>query len=118
MTVVGEEIFGDVDRILQHEVIVREGINLPSKTSFGFEGALRYDATVLCSDFSFSTQFDLDSNQMVAMKIARMFLRSTCKLITSNGGSVVNFGSNNVKGIFLGDMRNTNAAICALKINI
>ncbi len=112
-----DELNADIYRVIHQSLVVRDGLNVPSNLAIIPEGGLRYDATLLCADLSQSGKMVSDFDQRTAAKVARAFLRSTCRLITTNGGSVISLDSSRVIGIFLGDMRNTNAATCALKIN-
>ena len=112
-----DELLGDISRIVHQNLVVRDGLNIPTNLALIPEGGLRYDCTVLVADFAHFANQASDFEQNAAAKVTRAFLRSTCRLITANGGTVINFNGQKVTGIFLGDMRNTNAAICALKIN-
>ncbi len=112
-----DELSGDISRIIQQGLVVRDGLNVPSTGNLPLEGGLRFDATVLYADLIQSAKPVTDFQQRAAAKVVRMFLRCMCRLITSNGGTVTSFDGKKVMGVFLGDMRNTNAATCALKMN-
>jgi adenylate cyclase len=112
-----EDISRDISEIFKQSWNVREGHNFPSSVNMALESGVKIDATMLCADLTVSSKFVTDFEQRTAGKVVRIFLRCIVRLITTSGGAVTSFDSNKVIGIFLGDMRNTNAATCALKIN-
>lgn len=56
-------------------------------------------------------------NRSAAAKIVRAYLSSMTRLVNSSGGVVRSFDGDRVMGIFIGNLKNSNAAECALKMN-
>ena len=112
-----DELSSDIEKIIQHDLDIHNGLNVPAIGKLPLENGVRFDATILCAGFTYSIKPVTDFQQRAAAKAVRIFLRCMCRLITANGGTVIIYDAQKVTGIFLGDMRNTNATTCALKMN-
>jgi adenylate cyclase len=112
-----DELSKSVSRIIQQSWDVRDGRTVPD-TDVALEGgAVRLDATVLYADLAQSSRLATDFQQRTAAKVIRIFLYCMCRLIATHDGTITSFDGDRVMGIFLGELKNTNAATCALKMN-
>lgn len=112
-----DDLVNSVSRITQQSWDIRDGRTVPD-TDVALEGgAVRFDATVLYVDLAQSSRLATDFQQKTAAKVIRIFLYCMCRLITSHEGAITSFDGDRVMGIFLGESKNSNAAICALKMN-
>jgi adenylate cyclase len=97
---------------------LREGRVVPSSDDVALiGGGVRFDGTVLYADLAQSSRLATEFQQRTAAKVLKAFLLCCTKIITAHGGTVTSFDGDRVMGIFIGDMKNTNAAKTALKIN-
>jgi adenylate cyclase len=112
-----DELSQSVSKIIQQSWDVRDGRIVPD-TDVALEGgAVRLDATVLYADLAQSSKLATDFQQRTAAKVIRIFLDCMCRLIRHYNATITSFDGDRVMGIFLGDLKNTNAAECALKMN-
>jgi class 3 adenylate cyclase len=79
--------------------------------------AVELDATVLYADLEDSTGLVLGYKDWFAAEVYKCYLLCACELIRNNGGSITAFDGDRVMGIFIGDTKNSSAAICALQVN-
>jgi len=75
------------------------------------------EATVLYADLKESSKLASDLRQTVAAKIYRSYLYCVARLISESRGTVTAYDGDRVMGIFIGGTKNSDASICALKIN-
>ena len=112
-----DDIRRDVSSTISTGWKVRKGRTVPSTESIVLAGgAVELDATFLYADLSNSSRLARDLDRRVAAKILKSFLATTTRLIRARGGTVVSFDGDRVLGVFVGDVKNTNAAKCALQI--
>ena len=71
---------------------------------------------MLYADLVDSTALAMWDSQVTA-RICKAFLGGVTRLIRGQGGDVRSFDGDRVMGVFLGDRKNTSAALCALQIN-
>lgn len=114
-----DDISNQVSQIIQQSWDLRDGRTVPTNDDVALSGgAVRLqEAAVLYADLAQSSKLATDFQQKTAGKVLRIFLSCMCRLITENGGTITSFDGDRVMGIFLGDAKNSNAAICALKMN-
>ena len=114
-----DDISNQVSQIIQQSWDIRDGRIVPANDDIALSGGgVRLpDATVLYVDLAQSSRLATDFQQRTAAKVIRIFLSSMCRLITDNGGTITSFDGDRVMGVFLGDSKNSDAAICALKMN-
>jgi class 3 adenylate cyclase len=79
-------------------------------------GAVRLEAVFLYADLFHSTELQRKFDNRMVAKIVRAYLRSMSQLIESHGGKVRSFDGDRVMGVFIGDAKNSNAAMCGLKM--
>ncbi len=91
---------------------------MPSTSDVALSGgAVELDATFLYADLANSSKMAKELDRRVAAKIMKSFLATSCRLINSLDGVVQSFDGDRVMGVFVGDLKNSNAAKCALQIN-
>jgi class 3 adenylate cyclase len=78
---------------------------------------INLDATVLYADMKESTDLVDRNPPEFAAEIYKAYLRCAASIISSEGGEVTAYDGDRVMGVFLGNMKNTNAVRSALKIN-
>ena len=111
------EIRRDVSSTISSAWKVRKGRTVPSTESIALVGgAVELEAAFLYADLANSSRLARDLDRRVAAKILKSFLATTTRLIRARGGAVVSFDGDRVLGVFVGDLKNTNAAKCALQI--
>jgi len=113
-----EELGAKVDEVLSQTWNMRDGNVVPSQESVALEGgAVRLEGTVLYADLAQSSMLATEFQQRTAAKVIRSFLYCMCRLISEHGGTITAFDGDRVMGIFVGDLKNSRAATCALKMN-
>lgn len=78
---------------------------------------LQIEGTVLYADMADSTKLVDSFKAEFAAEIYKSFLYGACKVISAEEGEVTAFDGDRVMAVFMGGMKNTNAAKCALKIH-
>lgn len=73
-------------------------------------------ATFLYADLHDSTRLAI-SNQRVAAEVFKSYLMGTTRIIRSLEGEVRSFDGDRVMGVFIGHVKNSNAAEAGIKIN-
>ena len=64
-----------------------------------------------------STKMVDSSKWSFSAKVYKAYLNTACRLIRNEGGSIVAFDGDRVMAVFIGGTKNTDAVVCALKIN-
>lgn len=112
-----DDIKTDVQNVIDTQWDLRKGQKVPNAEDVKLSGgAVELDATFLYADLADSSKMAKELDRRVAAKIMKSFLSTTCRLIRSLNGTVVSFDGDRVMGIFLGDVKNSNSAKCALQI--
>ena len=97
---------------------IREGRVVPNTDDVALaNGGVRLDAVYLYADMADSTGLARDFKRETAAKVIRCYLDATCRIIKAKSGVIRSFDGDRVMGIFIGDLKNSNAAECALKIH-
>lgn len=97
---------------------LRTGTTVPSTDTVTLSGGgVEVDATVLYSDLAQSSRLASEFDRRVAAKVVKAFLACASALIKDHGGEIKSFDGDRVMGVFMGPRKNSNAAICAIKIN-
>jgi class 3 adenylate cyclase len=113
-----DELNTEVQNILNSSWNVRDARVVPSSSDVALSGGgARFDGTVLYSDLAQSSELATDFHARTAAKVLKSFVRCCVRVINEQGGTVTSFDGDRVMGIFVGDSKNTCAAIAALKIN-
>lgn len=74
-------------------------------------------ATVLYADLNGSTKMVDQHDWTFSAEVYKTFLRCAADIIRDEGGTITAYDGDRVMGIFTGDLKNTRAVRCALKIH-
>jgi adenylate cyclase len=108
-----DELSADILRVLQQKTDADRSTATSGNSALN--GA-QLEATLLYANLS-PTKTATANQQKIAGKTLQVFLRCMAKLIITQGGTLAGFSGTKAVGVFTGDMRNTNAASCALRMN-
>lgn len=113
-----EEITAAVKKTLADHWTTRQGRGVPESEdlSLGNE-AVTLDGTVVYADLDGSTNMVDHYKKHFSAEIYKTYLYATAKVIRSEGGQIVAYDGDRVMTVFIGDLKNTSAVRCGLKIN-
>ncbi|KAA1397632.1 adenylate/guanylate cyclase domain-containing protein [Aeromicrobium ginsengisoli] len=107
-----------VDNVFTEEWSRRQGQKVPETADIALKNsAVELDATVLYADLAGSTAMVRAKHDYVAAEIYKAYLYCAAKLIRNSGGIITAYDGDRVMGVFIGDSKNSNAAVCGLNIN-
>lgn len=107
-----------VDNVFTEEWTRRQGQKVPDASEVALKNeAVELDATVLYADLADSTKMVKEKKDYVAAEVYKAYLYCAAKLIRNKGGIITAYDGDRVMGVFIGDAKNSNAAICGLNIN-
>lgn len=113
-----DDLMNDVSSILSNNWNIRDGQVVPFSDQVTLAGgAVRLEATMLYADLADSTDLAMKFDRRVAAKVFKSFLTCSSRIIRARGGEIRSFDGDRVMGIFVGPLKNTSAAKCALNIN-
>jgi class 3 adenylate cyclase len=113
-----DDLINDVLSVLSNNWNIRDGQVVPFSDQVRLAGgAVRLEATMLYADLADSTELAMRFDRRVAAKVFKSFLTCSSRIIRARGGEIRSFDGDRVMGIFLGPLKNTSAAKCALNIN-
>lgn len=96
----------------------REGKVVPTTADVTLKnGAVNFDATFLYADLAGSAKLSDACPWTTTAKIIRAFLDCSTRLIVKNGGLIRSFDGDRVMGVFIGDSKNSSAALCGREIH-
>lgn len=106
------------DFILNNTWESRDGVVIPSAEDVKLAGgAVKLEATMLYADLANSTDLAVNFDKRIAARTFKTFLMVSSRIIKNNGGAIRSFDGDRVMGVFVGAMKNSNAAKASLKIN-
>lgn len=112
-----DDLKTETDKIARGIWSRRDGTVVPENENLGLgNDAVDLGATFLYADLHDSTSL-ATHHQPVAAEVFKAYLRGTTRIIRSLGGEVRSFDGDRVMGVFIGSLKNTNAAEAGLKIN-
>lgn len=113
------DILAEVKNILRNSWQLDPARTVPELERVKLRGnhGLQIDGTVLYADMADSTKLVDTFKAEFAAEIYKAFLYGACKVISAEDGDVTAFDGDRVMAVFMGQIKNTNAAKCALKIN-
>lgn len=118
MAVNEEFLKGRVDTLFGTAFDEREGRVVPTTADVTLkDGAVKIDATFLYADLAGSAKLSSVCPWSTTAKIIRAFLDCSTRLILKHGGEIRSFDGDRVMGVFIGDAKNSNAAICGREIH-
>ncbi len=107
----------ETDEILSTSWQARDGRVVPDSEDVALKDeAVRVDATFLYADLAASSNLAEVCPWETTAKIIKAYLHSATRLIRVYGGHIRSFDGDRVMGVFIGDMKNTNATKCAREI--
>lgn len=112
-----ETVTAEIDATLSATWSTRDGRVVPENDDLTLKNdRVEVEAVVLYADLADSTEFAIRS-QETAAEFFKCYLSAVAKIIRLCDGEVRSFDGDRVMGVFLGDLKNTNAAQCGLHIN-
>ena len=112
-----EQLEKHVDDVLGISWDERDGQVVPSTDTVSLkDGAVKINATFLYADLAATSSLTKLCPWETTAKIIRAYLDCAVRIIRSWGGEVRSFDGDRVMGVFIGDMKNTNATKCAREI--
>lgn len=107
-----------VDNVFTEEWTRRHGQKVPDTEDVALKNeVVELDATVLYADLAASTKMVKEKKDYVAAEVYKAYLYCAAKLIRDKGGVITAYDGDRVMGVFIGDAKNSSAAICGLNIN-
>lgn len=113
-----EDLGTYVDTVFTEQWVRRGGQKVPETEDVALKNeAVELEATVLYADLAGSTKMVKKKKDSVATEVYKSYLYCAAKLIRANGGTITAYDGDRVMGVFIGNSKNSNAAICGLNIN-
>lgn len=114
-----DDLKSEVAKIFREQWTTRKGQVVPEPTDLKLSNdAVEFEsATVLYADLSGSTSMVNSSSWTFAAEVYKTFLYCAAKIVRAEGGTITSYDGDRIMGIFVGEMPNTRAARCGLKIN-
>jgi len=113
-----EDIKSEIGTILNGEWITRDGAQVPAPEDVQLgNNAVNLLGTVLYADLADSTGLVNSYKNWFAAEVYKCFLRSACRVIQNNHGTITAFDGDRVMAVFIGETQNTDAVESALEIN-
>jgi len=113
-----DELTKYVDTVFTEAWVRRAGQKVPDTEDVALKNeAVELEATVLYADLAGSTKMVKEKKDSVAAEVYKSYLYCAAKLIRAKGGAITAYDGDRVMGVFIGDSKNSNAAICGLNIN-
>lgn len=107
-----------VDTIFGTTFDERDGRVVPTTSDVALkDGAVKIDATFLYADLAGSAKLSAACPWSTTAKIIRAFLDCSTRLIIKHGGVIRSFDGDRVMGVFIGDSKNSSAALCGREIH-
>lgn len=113
-----DELTRYVDTVFAEQWVRRAGQKVPETGDVALKNeAVELEATVLYADLASSTKMVKAKKDSVAAEVYKSYLYCAAKLIRAKGGTITAYDGDRVMGVFIGDAKNSSAAICGLNIN-
>ena len=114
----GNDLNSEVRKILREQWTIREGRVVPESDDLRLgNDAVTLDGTVLYADLDDSTKLVDTNKPWFAAEIYKCFLACAARIIRSEGGEITSYDGDRIMAVFIGDLRDSDAARTALKIN-
>jgi class 3 adenylate cyclase len=96
----------------------RDGTVVPDDQSVTLgNDAVKITGTVLYADMAASTKLVDSKKPWFAAEIYKTYLHCAAKIIRLEGGTITAYDGDRIMAVFIGDLKNTSAVRCALRIN-
>lgn len=107
-----------VEEIFKEKWSTREGKKVPESEDLALGNeAVKLNGTVLYADLDDSTTLVDSCKPAFAAAIYKAYLNCAAKVIRSEGGVITSYDGDRIMAVYIGDSKNTCAALSALKIN-
>lgn len=114
---ISEDVEGDVAKIKDATMAVREGQVVPSTDSIALHnGAVELKVAYLYADLANSSKMARNFDRRITAKILKSFLATSTRIIRHNGGTVMSFDGDRVMAAFVGGSKCTQATKTAFAI--
>lgn len=114
----GNDLNSEVSKMLQETWSKRTGQVVPEADDLKLgNDAVTLEGTVLYADLDDSTKLVDTKKPWFAAKIYKCYLACAARIIRSEGGEITSYDGDRIMAVFIGDLKNSNAARTALKIN-
>lgn len=112
-----EGLRSEVGKIAYGGWASRVGRVVPTDTSLTMSNdAVTIEATVLYADLADSTVLVDKYKPEFAAKVYKMFLYCAAKIIAANGGTITAYDGDRVMAVYVGDKKNSQAALTSLEL--
>ena len=113
----GDNLNAEVLKILQERWAERQGRVVPESDDLKLgNDAVTLTGTVLYADLDDSTKLVDTKKPWFAAAVYKSFLACAARIIRSEGGVITSYDGDRIMAVFIGDLKNTDAALSALKI--
>jgi adenylate cyclase len=117
MSVFSDQLISETCKAARSLWTSRDGQVVPDTNSVKLgNDRIEMEAVMLYADLADSTELAIKSQQ-IASEVFKSYLSGVTRIIKLNGGEVRSFDGDRVMGVFIGDRKNTDAAITGLQIN-
>ena len=114
----GDDLKSEVRKILKENWSKRAGQVVPESDDLKLgNDAVTLEGTVLYADLDDSTKLVDTMKPWFAAEIYRCYLVCAARIIRSEGGEITSYDGDRIMAVFIGKLKNSNAARTALKIN-
>lgn len=112
-----DDLTNSVEGILGKTFNERDGQKIPNSTDISLtDGAVKLEAAFIYADLAGSGLIAKVCPWDTTAKIIRCYLDCAVRIIRHHGGEIRSFDGDRVMGVFIGDVKRTNAVKSAMKI--
>ena len=112
------DLNSEVRKILGEPWTTRQGRVVPDAEDLRLgNDAVLLDGTVLYADLNSSTNLVDGYTSEFAAEVYKCFLTCAARIIRAEGGEIAAYDGDRIMSVYIGDSKNTAAALTALKIN-
>ena len=113
-----QEIVTEIKTVFATKWQTRKGTKVPEPEDIGLgNDAVLLDGTVLYADMADSTGLVVGYKDWFAAEVYKAYLVAACHVIRNNGGVITAFDGDRVMAAYIGEGKNSAAAITALQLN-
>lgn len=115
---IADDLRGQVKSIFAGRWELRDGNKVPEPEDIQLGNVgVKLDATVLYADLAQSTTLVTSQTATFAAEVYKAYLYCAAKLIAAQDGVITAYDGDRIMAVFIGERRNSRAAITALKLN-
>ncbi|HEX8211618.1 MAG TPA: hypothetical protein VF584_15705 [Longimicrobium sp.] len=113
-----DDLNAQVRKIFKEQWTERDGTVVPTSNDVQLaNAAVKLQATVLYADLDGSTNLVDRFTPQFAAEVYKTFLYCAAKVIRGEGGEITAYDGDRIMAVFLGNLKDPNAARAALKLN-